>query len=86
MLTVLSGAFVSAGPDALKGSALRPAVLAGSMDTTTYRAVGEYVSPVPRFPSGRDAADYGEAGIDAPDETTRRVIKKIIRTRNDLVQ
>jgi hypothetical protein len=66
--------------------ALRLAVLDGSMDATTYRAVVEYTSPVPLFPSGRDAAAHGEAGIDAPDETARLVINKIIRTRNDLVQ
>ncbi|MEV7068962.1 DUF6283 family protein [Streptomyces collinus] len=66
--------------------ALRLAVLDGSMDATTYLAVVEYTSPVPLFPSGSDAAAHGEAGIDAPDETARRVINKIIQTRNDLVQ
>ncbi|MEU5306978.1 DUF6283 family protein [Streptomyces noursei] len=66
--------------------ALRLAVLGGRIDATTYRAVVEYVSPVPLFASGSDAAAHGEADIDAPAEEARRLINKITRTRNDLVQ
>ncbi|MEV6881307.1 DUF6283 family protein [Streptomyces sp. NPDC051135] len=66
--------------------ALRLAALDGSMDATTYRAVVEYVVAVPLFPSGRDAADHGEVGIDALDDTARRMINKIMRTRNDPLQ
>ncbi|KOG54431.1 hypothetical protein ADK76_23500 [Streptomyces griseoflavus] len=66
--------------------ALRLAVLDGSIDTTTYRAVVEYASQVPLFSSGREAAAHGEAGIDAPTEEGRRLIAKITRTRNDLEQ
>lgn len=66
--------------------ALRLAVLDGSIDGTTYRTVVDYVSPVPLFPSGSDAAAHGEAGIHAPAEQARRLIDKITRARNDLVQ
>lgn len=66
--------------------ALRLAVLDGSIDATTYRAVVEYVSPVPLFSSGREAAAHGEAGIDAPDEKASHLINKITRTRRDLVR
>ncbi|MFF4699945.1 DUF6283 family protein [Streptomyces chattanoogensis] len=66
--------------------ALRLAVLDGHIDATTYRAVVEYVSPVPLFPSGSEAAAHGEQGINAPTGQARRLINKITRTRNDLVQ
>jgi hypothetical protein len=66
--------------------ALRLALRDGRIDATTYRAVVEYVSPVLLFPSGSDAAAHGEAGVDAPAEKARRLINKITRTRNDLVQ
>lgn len=66
--------------------ALRLAVLDASIDAATYQAVVEYVSPVPLFPTGSDAAAHGEVGIDAPAEDARRLINKITRTRNDLVQ
>ncbi|MFE1775556.1 DUF6283 family protein [Streptomyces sp. NPDC059008] len=66
--------------------ALRLAVLGGSMDPATYRAVVEYESPVPLFPSGSAAAAHGAAGIPTPSDDARRVINKISRTRGDLVQ
>jgi hypothetical protein len=66
--------------------ALRLAVIDGRIDAATYRAVADYVSPVPLFESGSEAAAHGERGIDAPDEEARRVIDKIAGTRNDLVQ
>ena len=66
--------------------ALRLAVLDRSVDAATYRAVVEYVSPISLFSSGREAAAHGEAGIDAPTEEARRLISKIARTRQDLVQ
>ncbi|GAU70610.1 putative hypothetical protein [Streptomyces sp. NBRC 110611] len=60
-------------------------MLDGSIDVTTYQGVVDYVSPVPLFSSGSDAAAHGEEGIDAPTEEARRLINKIARTRNDLV-
>ncbi|MBQ0850234.1 hypothetical protein J8N05_18735 [Streptomyces sp. BH-SS-21] len=66
--------------------ALRLALLDGRIDTVTYKAVVEYVSPVPLFSSGSEAGAHGESGIETPDERARRLINKINRTRNDLVQ
>ncbi|MER6734708.1 DUF6283 family protein [Streptomyces puniciscabiei] len=66
--------------------ALRLAVLGGYMEPETYRAVVEYESPVPLFPSGGAAAAHGQAGIPAPIGDARRLINKISRTRGDLVQ
>ncbi|MFI7337249.1 DUF6283 family protein [Streptomyces sp. NPDC050085] len=66
--------------------ALRLALLDGSIDTDTYKAVVEYASPVPLFSSGSEAATHGESGIETPDEKARHLISKITRTRNDLVQ
>lgn len=56
------------------------------MDTLTYKAVVEYVSPMPLFSSGSETAAHGESGIERPDEKARHLISKITRTRNDLVQ
>ncbi|GES34744.1 DUF6283 family protein [Streptomyces angustmyceticus] len=66
--------------------ALRVALLDGGMDPATYRAVIEYESPVPLFPSGSEAAAHGEAGIDAPADEARHMISKISQTRSDLVR
>ncbi|MFD7540214.1 DUF6283 family protein [Streptomyces sp. NPDC059819] len=66
--------------------ALRLALLHGRIDIATFEAVVEYVSPVPLFSSGREAATHGESGIETPDEKARHLISKISRTRNDLVQ
>ena len=47
-------------------------------------AVMDYTTPVPLFTSGAEAADHGEAGIDAPDDAACRLIRKITRTRSDV--
>ncbi|MBK3629997.1 hypothetical protein JHN59_35405 [Streptomyces sp. MBT49] len=72
--------------DAAQLLALRVAVLDNLIDATTYQATVEYVSPTPLFPTGNEAADHGQTGIDTPTQEARRLINKITRTRNDLVQ
>lgn len=64
---------------------LRLALLSGRIDSVTYWAVVEYKTPVPLFPSGNAAADHGESGIDEPVAEACRLIRKISRTRSDLV-
>ncbi|WP_438453364.1 DUF6283 family protein [Streptomyces asiaticus] len=64
--------------------ALRIAVLEGRIEASTYRAASEYVSPVPLFASGREAAAHGQAGIDHPSDEADRLIAKISRVRGDL--
>ncbi|MEU5281150.1 DUF6283 family protein [Streptomyces asoensis] len=66
--------------------ALRLALLDGRIDITTFQAVVEYISPIPLFPSGSEAAAHGQTGIDTPAHEARRLINKIARTRNDLAQ
>ncbi|MFJ2778184.1 hypothetical protein [Kitasatospora sp. NPDC087315] len=41
-----------------------------------------YVSPVPLFFSGSEAAAHGQADIDRPEAD--RLVDKIIRTRRDI--
>jgi len=64
---------------------LRLALLSGRIDSVTYWAVVEYKTPVPVFPSGNAAADHGESGIDEPVAEACCLIRKISRTRSDLV-
>ncbi|MET7695319.1 DUF6283 family protein [Streptomyces sp. NPDC005483] len=66
--------------------ALRMWLLNGLIDNDTYWALVEYVSPVPLFSSGSEAAAHGASGIDVPDEKARLLISKITRTRDDIVQ
>ncbi|MEV7177772.1 DUF6283 family protein [Kitasatospora sp. NPDC093679] len=64
----------------------RIAVIQGRLDAVTYRAIAEYVSPVPLFSSGAEAAEHGLSGISEPGAEARRVIGKITRVRSDLSQ
>lgn len=66
--------------------ALRIALLDGRIDASTHQAAVEYVSPVPLFASGREAAAHGQASIDQPNDDANRLITKISRTRKDLLQ
>ncbi|GGX36468.1 DUF6283 family protein [Streptomyces noursei] len=64
--------------------ALRIALLAGQIDASTYQAAAEYVSPVPLFSSGAEAADHGQADINQPTDEARQLIGKIAKVRGDL--
>ncbi|MFD7015863.1 DUF6283 family protein [Streptomyces sp. NPDC059928] len=66
--------------------ALRFALLTGTIDVETHRATTAYVSPIPLFCSGHEAAAHGEAGVDAPAEEAHLLIKKITRTRQHLTE
>ncbi|MCU7827175.1 DUF6283 family protein [Kitasatospora sp. DSM 101779] len=66
--------------------ALRIAVVQGRLDAVTYRAIAEYVSLVPLFSSGTEAAEHGLSGISEPGDEARRVIGKVTRVRSDLRQ
>ncbi|MFE7525792.1 DUF6283 family protein [Kitasatospora sp. NPDC057542] len=78
---------VCAGWAGCHGEALlapRIALLTAAMDGPTLEAVVTYVSPVPLFSSGAEAADHGQADIDRPGPEADRLIDKIIRTRRDI--
>ncbi|MFD5696530.1 DUF6283 family protein [Streptomyces lasiicapitis] len=64
--------------------ALRMGVLDGRIEASTYRAAIEYVSPVPLFSSGSEAAAHGQAHTDQSHEEADRLIAKISRARGDL--
>lgn len=60
---------------------LRLAVATGDMSTDDVVACLDYVSPVPLFASGAEAAAHGKAEIPAPGVGARRVIAKVTRTQ-----
>ncbi|MFG2684312.1 DUF6283 family protein [Streptomyces sp. NPDC048392] len=65
---------------------LRIAVLDGRIEPSTHQAVVDYISPVPLFASGNEAADHGQADLDQPTDEAERLINKISRTRTDLLK
>lgn len=51
---------------------------ARQIDPSTY----DYVSPVPLFASGAEAAEHGLAEVDQPGEAADKVIRKLTRQRS----
>lgn len=70
--------------DAIELLALRLVLASGGIDAGTYQEIVEYVSPVPLFTCGADAADHGQAEINHPGPGARRLIRKITRVRGDI--
>ncbi|MFB4306971.1 DUF6283 family protein [Actinomadura sp. GTD37] len=66
--------------------ALRIAAADGTMAFGDIDATIDYVSPVPLFASGAEAAEHGEAEIAAPGERAVKAMAKIERARNDLIE
>lgn len=64
--------------------ALRLAAVTGAATPEAVQAAYAYVSPVPLFNSGNEAADHGQTEITAPSEDAQRAIDKITRTRKDV--
>lgn len=64
--------------------ALRIAVADGQIAVETADAIRTYVSPVPLWPSGAEAAAHGMSGGHCPGPDARRAIDKITRLRTDL--
>ncbi|MFJ1936692.1 DUF6283 family protein [Kitasatospora sp. NPDC088160] len=62
----------------------RIALMKGVMDGSTLETVVTYVSPVPLFSSGDEAAAHGQADIDRPGPEADRLVDKIIRTRRHI--
>lgn len=63
---------------------LRFGVLDGHIEPSTHQAVVDYISPVPLFASGAEAADHGQADVAQPTDEAEHLINKISRTRGDL--
>lgn len=64
--------------------ALRMAAVSRKITPETAQAIADYVSPVPLFATGEEAARHGMSGIDDPGPEAAVLIAKIRRTRNDL--
>jgi hypothetical protein len=64
--------------------ALRVALIMGDITAEAAEAVRHYISPVPLFSSGAEAAAHGVRDILAPGPDAHRAMDKITRTRTDL--
>lgn len=65
--------------------ALRVAAVEGQMSPEDVDATIDYVSPVPLFGSGAEAAVHGQAEIAVPGERAVETMAKIARVRTDLI-
>ena len=61
--------------------AIRIGAVTGALSSEDVQAAFEYVSPVPLFESGRDAAEHGSSEIEDPGEEAITAIEKISRRR-----
>lgn len=66
--------------------ALRIAYSSGEVTLETAEAIVGYVSPVPLFASGAEAARHGMSGVANPGPDAAVLIDKIRRTRTDLTE
>ncbi|MEU5242220.1 DUF6283 family protein [Streptomyces lydicus] len=64
--------------------AVRVAASMGEITVDTAEAIRDYVSPVPLFATGAEAAAHGMREILTPGPEARRAIQKICRTRSNL--
>lgn len=64
--------------------ALRIAVVSGEITPETAKAIVDYVSPVPLFASGAEAAAHGMREIEDPSPEAIAATNKIARTRTDV--
>lgn len=65
--------------------ALRFAAVNGSMSVEDIATTIDYVSPVPLFAAGADAAEHGLAEVDAPGPRAVEAMAKIARIRADIL-
>lgn len=64
--------------------ALRVAVSSGEITVDTADAIRDYISPVPLFASGAEAAAHGVRELHQPGVAARDAMAKITRVRADL--
>jgi hypothetical protein len=72
--------------DMTESLGLRIAFASGDVTLETAEAIVDYVSPVPLFASGAEAAAHGMRDIENPGPEAVAAIAKIERVRNDLTQ
>lgn len=63
---------------------IRLAIAFKSIDLALAKEICEYVSPVPMFSSGTEAAVHGMRDIDNTSEEAERIKSKIVRLRSDI--
>lgn len=64
--------------------ALRVGTLTGEVSVETAEVIRDYVSPVPLFSSGAEAAEHGMREIDFPGPEALAAMDKIERIRSDV--
>lgn len=64
--------------------ALRLASFRGDISPEDAQRIVDYVSPVPLFSSGAEAAEHGMREIEDPSEEASRIRRKIIKLRSDI--
>lgn len=65
--------------DMVESLGLRMAVACGVIDRADQLAALDYVSPVPLFGSGAEAAAHGLADLESPDDRAQRTIRRLTR-------
>ncbi|MFC8386712.1 DUF6283 family protein [Nocardia sp. NPDC057272] len=65
--------------------ALRVALVQGRISGHTFEAAEVYESVAPLFASSAEAADHGQREIGKPGPDAQHAIRKVARTRSDLV-
>lgn len=68
--------------DMSRNMALRIALVAGWITIDTFKACLNYVTKVPVFASGAEAAAHGLRDYDNPDERTLRIRHKLVKTKD----
>lgn len=68
--------------DMYESLGLRMALAMGIATEETYDAILDYVSPVPLFASGTEAAAHGMSGVESPSPAAVRTIEKLQRRRD----
>jgi len=68
--------------DMTQNLALRIALLEGWITMETFRICLNYVTKVPLFASGREACNHGLRDYENPDVRTKRVVNKLLKTKD----
>ncbi|MET9779244.1 DUF6283 family protein [Streptomyces sp. NPDC006367] len=66
--------------------ALRVGIIEGGITVETAEAIRDYVSPVPLFASGAEAAAHGMRDVENPSPEAVAAMRKLKRVRTDLTE
>lgn len=68
--------------DMVNNFGMRMALSLGRIDPSDADAIYDYSTTVPLFDSGVEAAKHGLASVEDPDEKARRIVRKLVKTKN----